>query len=121
LYATAGGRMLLAGRDEAQTARYLQRLSPTRLTGATEVNKRRLAEAIAAARQDGFAQTIDQAAEGVTGTAAIIRGVAGEPVGALVVAAPSSRLQDRLDALAALVREEAKAISRTLGYRSPTA
>ena len=55
--------------------------------------------------------------QGVTGTAAPIFDSAGDVQGALIVAAPSSRLQDRLDELARLVREEAAAISRSLGYR----
>jgi DNA-binding IclR family transcriptional regulator len=38
-------------------------------------------------------------------------------LGALIVAAPSLRLQDRLDELKRLVREEAAVISRSLGFR----
>jgi DNA-binding IclR family transcriptional regulator len=64
------------------------------------------------------AQTIDQASEGVTGTAAVIRDAAGTVLGALIVAAPSLRLADRLAELARLVREEAAVISRSLGYRA---
>jgi DNA-binding IclR family transcriptional regulator len=63
------------------------------------------------------AQTVDQAAEGVTGTAATIRDAAGLVVGAMVVAAPSSRAQGRLEALAELVRKEAADTSRSLGFR----
>ena len=64
-----------------------------------------------------MAQTVDQMSEGVTGTAAVIHAASGNVVGALIVAAPSSRLQDRLPVLARLVREEAAAISRSLGFR----
>ena len=73
--------------------------------------------AAAYARESGVAQTVDQMAEGVTGTAAVIHDAAGKVVGALIVAAPSARLQDRLPVLAKLVREEAAAIARSLGYR----
>lgn len=117
LYATAGGRALLAAGSSATLRDYLERLRPERLTGQTETGKRKLAEAIAAAREAGVAQTVDQMSEGVTGTAAVIHGASGNVVGALIVAAPSSRLQDRLPVLARLVREEAAAISRSLGYR----
>ena len=44
---------------------------------------------------------------------------AGTVLGALIVAAPSLRLQDRLDELEHLAREEAATISRSLGYRAP--
>ncbi|MET0238452.1 MAG: IclR family transcriptional regulator [Sphingobium sp.] len=118
LYCTAGGRMLLATGSEEELARYLAWLRPERMTDRTEVAKKRVAEAVARARTEGAAQTVDEMAEGVTGTASAIYDAAGAVIGALIVAAPSSRLQDRLAALAGLVRDEAKAISRNLGYRA---
>jgi len=117
LYCTAGGRVLLATAPAEDLRRYLNRLKPQQLTTSTETNKRRLAEIIAAARKEGMAQTVDQAADGVTGTAAAIRDAAGAVTGAVIVAAPSSRLQDRRAELARLVIEEAAAISRSLGHR----
>lgn len=119
LYSTAGGRALLAAAPEAEVQAYLRRLKPEPLTPQTETDKRRLAEAIAQARESGVAQTVDQASEGVTGTASAIHDAAGKVIGALIVAAPSSRLADRRAELAGLVREEAAAISRSLGYRGP--
>ncbi|CAN5160002.1 IclR family transcriptional regulator [soil metagenome] len=118
LYCTAGGRMLLASGPEEASAAYLVRLQPEQLSGSTETAKSRLAEILAAARADGFAQTIDEMAEGVTGTAAALYNADGAVIGALIVAAPSGRSQDRLAELARVVRDEAQAISRTLGYRA---
>lgn len=120
LYCTAAGRVLLATAADAELRRYLQRLKPRHMTASTETNKKRLGDEIAAARRSGVAQTVDQASEGVTGTAAAIRDAGGAVMGALVVAAPSSRLQDRLAELARLVAQEAESISRNLGYRAPT-
>jgi DNA-binding IclR family transcriptional regulator len=60
---------------------------------------------------------VDQAADGVTGTASAIRDATGSAIGALIVAAPSSRSQDRVDRLSRLVLEQATAISRSLGHR----
>lgn len=117
LYCTAGGRALLATFAEDDLQSYLQRLQPQQLTTQTETNKRELGEIIATARTNGFAQTIDQTSEGVTGTAAVIRDAAGNAIGSLIVAAPSARIQDRGAELARLVIEEAAAISRSLGYR----
>jgi DNA-binding IclR family transcriptional regulator len=53
----------------------------------------------------------------VTGTAAAIRDASGSVLGALIVAAPTSRLKNRGADLARLVQEEAAVISRSLGYR----
>jgi DNA-binding IclR family transcriptional regulator len=121
LYCTSGGRMLLAIAPKDDLRRYLSQLKPQRLTANTEIHKRGLAEAIEAAREKGVAQTVDQSADGVSGTAAAIREAAGIVIGALIVAAPSSRLLVRSAELATLVAEEAAAISRNLGYRIPAA
>jgi len=121
LYCTAGGRALLAADTQAQLRNYLRQLKPQHLTASTEVNKGRLATVITEVRERGVAQTVDQASEGVTGTAAAIRDATGQPVGALIVAAPSSRLQRRLAELAVMVRDQANAVSRSLGYRERAA
>lgn len=120
LYCTAGGRVLLAALSADELERYFDRLEPRELTASTETSRQRLAQAVAVARETGVAQTVDQAAEGVTGTAAAIRDAAGSVIGALIVAAPSARLRDRGAELAHLVRDEAIMISRSLGHRTPT-
>lgn len=120
LYATAGGRALLAAAPEAELRRYLERLRPEALTAHTETHRRRIGEAVVAARESGVAQTVDQASDGVTGTAAVVRDAAGAVIGALVIAAPTLRAQGRLHELASLVRGEAEALSRSLGYRAAT-
>lgn len=117
LYCTAGGRILLATAAQDELRLYLRQLKPQRLTPNTETNKGRLANAIATARATGVAQTVDQTSEGVTGTAAALRDASGGVLGALIVAAPSVRLQDRGAKLARLVLEEAEGISRSLGAR----
>jgi DNA-binding IclR family transcriptional regulator len=117
LYCTAGGRALLAASPPTQIRVYFRKLRPKALTAHTEIDKRRLAEIVEQARANGFAQTVDQAADGATGTAAVVRDAGGLALGALIVAAPSSRLQSPRDELARLVREEAAAVSATLGFR----
>jgi len=116
-YATAGGRALLATCSAEAVDSYLKRLSAQRLAPTTLVDRAGLKAAIEAAREQGYAQTVDQAAEGVTGTAAVIRDAAGQVVGALVIAAPTARARDRLAELARMVVAEAALISRSLGFR----
>ncbi|MCT2400271.1 IclR family transcriptional regulator [Novosphingobium mangrovi (ex Huang et al. 2023)] len=116
-YATAGGRALLATCSPEAIASYLKRVAPRRLASTTEIDLATLTQSIEQARADGYAQTVDQAADGVTGTASVIRDAAGGVVGALVVAAPTERAQGRLDELARLTLEEAASISRSLGFR----
>lgn len=116
-YSTAAGRALLATCSREAVDSHLERTALVRYTGSTVVDPVALAEIVDAIRKQGFAQTVDQAAEGVTGTASVIRDSAGNVVGALVLAAPSARAQDRLEDLTRLVLDEAAAISRSLGFR----
>lgn len=116
-YATAGGRALLATCSPEAVRSYLKRAAPAPLCRTTEIDAQALEQAIDRARLEGFAQTVDQAAEGVTGTASVVRDAAGSVVGALVVAAPSVRSQGRLAELSRDVVNEAAAISRSLGFR----
>jgi IclR family acetate operon transcriptional repressor len=116
LYCTAGGRMLLATADPDQLAAYIDGFENHRTNDG--MTAARLTGIIAYVRAADVAQTIDQMADGVTGTASPIRDASGTVIGALIIAAPSSRSQDRLLELATLVREEARAISRTLGHRA---
>lgn len=117
LYASAGGRALLASCSPEAVESYLKRADLRKLAPGTEIGRKALAAIIEQARTDGFAQTVDQAAEGVTGTASVIRDATGAVVGALVVAAPTARAQDRLEDLARMTLAEAAATSRSLGFR----
>jgi DNA-binding IclR family transcriptional regulator len=116
-YATAAGRALLATCSREAVDSYFKRVAPERMAASTVTDRAELLRIIEKVREDGFAQTVDQTAEGVTGTASVIRDSAGGVVGALVVAAPSARALGRLDELARLVLDEAAAISRSLGFR----
>jgi DNA-binding IclR family transcriptional regulator len=117
LYCTSSGRVLLAAAPEAEARAYLKRLKPKAMTSSTELDKTKLTAEIEKARELGVAQTVDQAADGTAGTAAAIRDATGAVIGALAVAAPSSRIQKKRAELARLVREEADAISASLGFR----
>lgn len=116
-YATAGGRALLATCSAEAVDSYLKRVTAERLAPTTLIDRAGLKAEIETTREQGFAQTVDQAAEGVTGTAAVIRDAAGQVVGALVIAAPTARAKDRLAELARMVVAEAALISRSLGFR----
>jgi DNA-binding IclR family transcriptional regulator len=119
LYCTAGGRVLLATLPEPELRAYLRSLKPQRMTDETEIGKRELAAIIEQARETGVAQTVNQAADDASGSAAAIFDASGKVIGALIVAAPSSRSQNRRGELARMVHDEAVAISATLGYRKP--
>ncbi|MFD1960098.1 IclR family transcriptional regulator C-terminal domain-containing protein [Novosphingobium panipatense] len=68
---------MLATCSPAAVEAYLKRIVPARLSPRTVLGREALSAAVEQARADGYAQTVDQAAEGVTGTAAVVRDAAG--------------------------------------------
>lgn len=117
LYASAAGHIFLAFAPAEATEAYIRGVKIKPLTPTAITTKRDLKAAIEAARRDGVAVTRDQATEGVTGFGAPIYGAAGELIGALALAAPSSRARRRTAELTALAKEAAAAISGHMGYQ----
>lgn len=67
----------------------------------------------ARAAQQGYGISVGEVLEGATNVAAPIFDAAGDPQAALAISAPSSRLaEDRLDAIGAMLAEEAARLSR---------
>jgi DNA-binding IclR family transcriptional regulator len=118
LYCTAGGRALLSARTDPDVGRYLDAARLDRLASRTETDRGRLFDAVRRAREEHVARTHDEAAEGVAGIAALIRDASGTVQGALVIAAPTLRLEGSGTRLVGLVREASETISRNLGYRN---
>ncbi len=70
-----------------------------RLTPKTITTTAAMARDAAAARSRGFAFTIDELEDGLTGVAVPVRGPRGELVAALGISGPTSRLSHRVDEL----------------------
>jgi len=86
--------------------------------GPSSVTDRRaLRRIVAETRAAGFANTLGEATEGVVGTAAPVFDAAGAVISALVLAGPLVRVQPRLSRFSRQLREAARDLSRTQGYR----
>jgi DNA-binding IclR family transcriptional regulator len=72
----------------------LERLTPQTLTTRTALQRDG-----ATARRRGYAVTVDELEEGLTGIAAPVRGPRGDLVAALGISGPTSRLDGRVDEL----------------------
>lgn len=116
LYCTAGGRVLLSEMTPQQVDDYLASVEPAAWTDSTMTDRQAICDAVSVAREAGVAQTIDQAANGATGTAALVRAAGGQVPGALIVASPTARSRDRLADLRQQVLDAAASISRNLGF-----
>lgn len=117
LYASAAGHVLLAfGPPDAQQT-YIRDVKIRPMTPTAIATKKELRAAIDAARKDGIAVSRNQVTEGVTGFGAPIFGASGELIGALSLAAPSSRAKGKIAELTSLARQAAASISTLMGYQ----
>lgn len=110
-FATAAGRVLLAGQPEVTlTGPYPQ------LTPSTVTDPARLADIVADARESGWAIVDQEYEEGVRSLAAPVRDSAGWVVAALGMSVPAAVAPARLrDEYLPLLRSGATAVSTALG------
>ena len=85
-----------------------------KLTPATITTKAGLDRDCGATRSRGYATTVDELEDGLTGIAAPIRGARGDVVAALGISGPTSRLSGRLDELGRNLISRAAALESVL-------
>ncbi|GAA3126406.1 IclR family transcriptional regulator [Streptomyces echinatus] len=117
LHASSLGKVLLAyGTAATEPGREPELEAYTR---HTLVDPERLARALAAVREAGWAAEVQEMSMGEAGLAAPIRGHGGLVVGAIGLSGPVERICDSHNqprtGLISLIREAARAISRDLG------
>lgn len=113
LHSTSVGLAILAFQDAASVEKYFGNTHLVRLTDQTPRDKKRLRELLAEVREQGYAVTHDTNAIGASGIAAPIHGNQG-CVGALNLAAPTSRFDRVLEKYKDLVIRSAAQISTDL-------
>jgi DNA-binding IclR family transcriptional regulator len=89
-HVTSAGLVILAHRRDAEVERFLAQ-PLERFTSLTVTDPVAIRERIRRARQDGFAWTCDEFAEGISSVAAAVAGPDGEVIGAVHVHGPSYR------------------------------
>ncbi len=93
-HASSLGKVFLAWDVLALTEEHLGRLTPQTLTTLDALERDG-----ATTRRRGFAVTVDELEEGLTGVAVPVRGNRGDVVAALGISGPSSRLDGLIDEL----------------------
>jgi IclR family transcriptional regulator, KDG regulon repressor len=116
LNASASGHAVLTAMTSAERDSYIASGEFERFTPRTVATRAALRAAIAKARREGCAMTVDGSVDGAVGIAAPLYEREGEVIGALVIAAPTSRIADRVAEMKTRVKDGARAISRLLGY-----
>ncbi|MBA2949879.1 IclR family transcriptional regulator domain-containing protein [Streptomyces himalayensis] len=115
-YATAMGRVLLAGLPEAERARVLTAAQPWSLTEHTVTSVPALADIVRATAERGYAAIDEELEEGLRSVAVPVRDAYGRVIAALNVARHSgdTPLEATRDALLPALRETAAAIEADL-------
>lgn len=121
-FCTAPGRAILAHMPAEQAVDILRRSKRPRLTSFTKTEVDVIVDDLAAIRRDGFAIANQETFLGDISTAAPVFDGAGEVVGAVNIAVPTSRwsLEDVRRRLSPLIRTTAASISSANGARSST-
>jgi IclR family acetate operon transcriptional repressor len=89
------------------------------LTADTVTDRARLERQLAQVRRDGFAIMVGELEPGLAAVAVPVRAAAGDTVAGLTISGPDGRLHAaRMRELAAIMLEEAAAVSARLGHRT---
>jgi DNA-binding IclR family transcriptional regulator len=116
-HATATGKVLLAGAENAMTEP-MDGLHP--MTSHTITSWERWAETLSEVREKGYATNIQELEYGFHSVAAPIRDREGRTIASLSLGGSAHRLTlDRIPELAKAVKEAAARVSEWLGYRGP--
>lgn len=112
LYATSGGKAILAHMPDDFLEAYLLRVRFEAATPATLKTVKALRQQLAAVRASGFAYSHEEWTPGIVGIAAPLLDSAGAPLGAINVAIPSARFdkakQDQVTVVLRRACEELK-------------
>lgn len=115
LHCTAMGKVLLAGFDADRLDQYFEKTKLVQFTDKTVVKKSDLQLELTKIRKEGIARTSNERVIGASGVAAPIFSADGSVVAALVIAGPTERFIQNIEAHEVLVRHAAAECTRLAG------
>jgi len=117
VHCTAEGKVLLAALTAEDVVEALQRNGMPQNTVNTITDINQMLSHLEKVRQQGFAVSADELAEGVRSIAAPVYNHTGQVIAALSISGPGSRLTlERISRLVTVLKETCTSISMQLGY-----
>jgi IclR family acetate operon transcriptional repressor len=116
LYASVAGKVLLAYQSKDYIAQYLKRTPLIPRTTRTITSKTRLAKELTEIRRNGWAGTVEESSEGVSGFASPIFDREGQVIAAISIGGPAKRVFDKRERCRTAVQEAAAEVSRMMGH-----
>lgn len=92
---TSAGKAILAAMDEPELLRTYPDTRITATSGGAGMSRAALFAELAQVRRDGYATSFERSAAGLSAVAVPITNLHGNPVAAIAVSVPASRLDDR--------------------------
>jgi len=117
LHASAAGKTILAFKDETFVEAYIERSGLPAMTNRTIADPRRLRSELVAIRENGFALSLEEYAEGVGAHAAPVFDGFGLIAAAVSLAGPAERIRANSKAFSSAVVTSGRAMSAILGNR----
>ena len=99
LYATSGGKALLAFLPPEMLQEYLARISFEQITPNTITTREKLEHELSEVRRTGTAHVVEEFTPGIAGVARAVLSASGYPLASINIAVPVVRYDDRLRSL----------------------
>lgn len=120
LYATSGGKAILASLTESALAAYLARVQFEPVTGCTLTSPEQLRADLKTTRARGYALSIEEFTPGVVGVGVPLLDKEGEALAAINIAMPASRFaKDKLGPLVSEILAATEELGKALAHASP--
>lgn len=117
LYATSGGKIILAHLPEPDRQRYLQSVSFERITPKTIHSAAQLQRNLDEAKAEGLADSLEEFTPGIVGLAHAVLSSAGEVLASINVAMPAIRYStERRNTIHGLLRDACLQLQRRLDF-----
>lgn len=116
LHAGASSKALLAHLEEEEVDSILSGVLH-KLTKRTIVEPKEMRRELALVREQGFAVSLGERQEGGGSVASPILNDEGRPLGVIAVCAPTARIKAEMDAIAPLLVEGVRLLSKKFGWR----